>query len=83
MAEGEKAKRNFRVVRNSGKHEIGKLVSEWLGGTLDEQKKIWEGDRAAWHSSFLANSLESAAPSCAPRTRAFLKVQDGCNAFCS
>ncbi|MGZ3652478.1 MAG: MiaB/RimO family radical SAM methylthiotransferase [Bdellovibrionota bacterium] len=84
-AAGTKHEKNFRVLRNSAKSELGALVEEWLSGTLDEQKQIWNGERAAWHSSFLQNraALEHAEPSAAPRTRAFLKVQDGCNAFCS
>lgn len=80
------SKKNIRIVRNSAKQEINYLVEEWLAGALAAQKtEIVHGDRAAWHSSFLANrdSLEIAKASAAPRTRAFLKVQDGCNAFCS
>ena len=84
-AAGEKHNANFRVLRNSAKQELGVLVEEWLAGTLDSQRRIWNGDRAAWHSSFLQNraAAETAEPSAVPRTRAFLKVQDGCNAFCS
>jgi threonylcarbamoyladenosine tRNA methylthiotransferase MtaB len=82
-AAGERSGSNFRVLRNSAKQDLGELVRQWLSGTLDDQRRVWQGDRAAWHSSFLANSLEAHAPSAAPRTRAFLKVQDGCNAFCS
>lgn len=82
---GERAGTPFRVVRNAAKNELATLVEGWLAGTLDEQKKIWQGDRAAWHETILPNraAAEARAPSAAPRTRAFLKVQDGCNAFCS
>lgn len=85
-AAGERAGANFRVLRNAAKPELAALVGQWLNGALDEQQKIWNGDRANWHSSFLQN--RSAAELAAPggsieRTRAFLKVQDGCNAFCS
>lgn len=75
----------LRVVRNSGKSEIAGLVREWLAGALAEQGKVHAGDRAAWHQSFLANrdASEIGKDSAAPRTRAFLKVQDGCNAFCA
>jgi threonylcarbamoyladenosine tRNA methylthiotransferase MtaB len=85
LAAGEKAGANFRVLRNAAKPELSQMVEQWLANTLDEQKKIWNGDRAAWHSSFLQNrsAEELAEPSGAPRTRVFLKVQDGCNAFCS
>jgi threonylcarbamoyladenosine tRNA methylthiotransferase MtaB len=82
-AAGAKAGTEFRVLRNSGKVDFSNFLSRWLAGTLEEQKKIVEGDRAGWHTSFLPNSLEAGAPSAEPRTRAFLKVQDGCNAFCS
>ena len=77
--------RDFRVVRNSAKGEIAGLVREWLSGELEEQGRVVAGDRAAWHSSFLDNrdASEIGKESAAPRTRAFLKVQDGCNAFCS
>lgn len=77
--------RDFRVVRNSAKGEIAALVKEWLDGELAEQGRVHSGDRAAWHSSFLENrdASEIGKESAAPRTRAFLKVQDGCNAFCS
>lgn len=77
---------NVRIVRNSAKNEIGALVETWLRGALEEQKsEILHGDRAAWHKSFLNNrdALEIPKSSAAPRTRVFLKVQDGCNAFCA
>ena len=75
----------LRILRNSAKHELGTLVDGWLAGTLAQQKEIWHGDRAAWHQNILPNRVaeESSSPSAEPRTRAFLKVQDGCNAFCS
>ncbi len=77
--------RELRVVRNSAKGEIASLVSEWLDGVREEQAAIHQGNRAAWHSSFLDNrdATEIGKASAAPRTRTFLKVQDGCNAFCS
>ena len=77
--------RDLRIVRNSGKADISALVREWLEGELAEQGKVHSGDRAAWHRSFLENrdAAELGKESAAPRTRAFLKVQDGCNAFCS
>ncbi len=82
-AAGEKSGAPFRVLRNAAKPELKALVAEWLAGTLDEQKKIWNGDRVEWHSAILPNSLEARAASSEARTRAFLKVQDGCNAFCA
>jgi threonylcarbamoyladenosine tRNA methylthiotransferase MtaB len=82
---GNAGQKKVRVVRNSAKGELSALIEEWLKGELSEQSKIIHGDRAAWHQGLLANrdALEIAKPSAAPRTRAFLKVQDGCNAFCS
>lgn len=75
----------LRILRNSAKQDLGKLVEEWLAGALGEQKQIWQGDREDWHKSMLPARVaeEVNAPSAAPRTRVFLKVQDGCNAFCS
>jgi len=77
--------KQVRIVRNSAKQEISALVEEWLKGALTEQNAVLHGDRIAWHKSFLDNrdALEISKGSAAPRTRAFLKVQDGCNAFCS
>lgn len=79
------AGRDLQVVRNSGKSGIAGVVSEWLAGVKAEQGSVLAGDRAAWHKSFLENrdSSEIGKESAAPRTRAFLKVQDGCNAFCA
>ena len=75
----------FKVLRNSAKQELGPLVQEWLGGLLNEQKSIIHGDRAGWHSRILPNkpSALDVEASGVPRTRAFIKVHDGCNAFCS
>ncbi len=72
--------KNVRVVRNSAKKEIEGLVQEWLAGTLDEQRALVQGDRALWHAEILPNR---AGASESNRTRAFYKVQDGCNAFCA
>jgi threonylcarbamoyladenosine tRNA methylthiotransferase MtaB len=79
------ASATVRVVRNSAKQEIEALVEEWLKGALAEQRATVSGDRIAWHESILPNrdARESLAPSAEHRTRAFYKVQDGCNAFCS
>jgi threonylcarbamoyladenosine tRNA methylthiotransferase MtaB len=75
----------LRILRNRAKREIGSLVQEWLAGALGEQREIWNGDAGAWHKSILPSRTASASlePSAEHRTRAFFKVQDGCNAFCS
>lgn len=77
------------VVRNSAKDSISSAVEEWLSGMFTEQSRLLQGDRTAWHgkidyvpgASALSGGEEEAVG--AHRTRAFLKVQDGCNAFCS
>jgi threonylcarbamoyladenosine tRNA methylthiotransferase MtaB len=85
LASSASSEHKVRIVRNSAKEEVSTLVEEWLRGELSEQSEVIHGDRAAWHQGFLPNrdALEIAKPSAAPRTRAFLKVQDGCNAFCA
>lgn len=77
--------RDVRVLRNSGKWELEGVVSSWLAGESAD-KLVVAGDRAGWHSRILENrppQMGAELLSGAPRTRAFLKVQDGCNAFCS
>lgn len=79
------AGKDVRVVRNSGKFELASVVSSWLAGEKSAGTVV-SGDRAAWHGRILENRPPQIGPdysSGAPRTRAFLKVQDGCNAFCS
>jgi threonylcarbamoyladenosine tRNA methylthiotransferase MtaB len=58
-------------------------VTRWLAG--ENASGVVGGDRAAWHGRILPNRPPqlSAESSNAHRTRAFLKVQDGCNAFCT
>jgi threonylcarbamoyladenosine tRNA methylthiotransferase MtaB len=77
--------KNVRVVRNSGKFELTSLVTSWLAGE-ESGSCVIGGDRAAWHKNILENrppQMGTGLESGAHRTRAFLKVQDGCNAFCS
>ena len=79
------AGKEVQVVRNSGKWEIQSLVQAWLNGER-RAGGVVAGDRAAWHGKILENRPAHAASelaSAAARTRAFLKVQDGCNAFCA
>ncbi len=79
----------LRILRNRAKHELGSLVEEWFASASAEQRAeqrtIWNGDPVAWHKTILQNRVASEAHelSAQPRTRAFFKVQDGCNAFCS
>ncbi len=68
------------VARNSAKKDIAAAIEDWLAGTLAEQKTALQGDRVAWHDQ--VDLVEGAAAQ-SSKTRAFLKVQDGCNAFCS
>ncbi len=71
------------VIRNSGKNLLGATIEEWLAGTLSEQKKIVHGERADWHARIGVASGAALDGASEKRTRAFLKVQDGCNQFCS
>ncbi|MDD4861275.1 MAG: tRNA (N(6)-L-threonylcarbamoyladenosine(37)-C(2))-methylthiotransferase MtaB, partial [Smithellaceae bacterium] len=62
------------VVGNDQKHKIAGLLSH----PLPDRPRIFIGD------IFLQKQLPFAPPSrLAGRTRAFFKIQDGCNAFCS
>jgi threonylcarbamoyladenosine tRNA methylthiotransferase MtaB len=77
------AERKVRVVRNSAKDRLEDVVSDWLAGMVEEQKSVVTGDRPGWHKKILENRDPSQAVAASSRTRAFYKVQDGCNAFCS
>jgi threonylcarbamoyladenosine tRNA methylthiotransferase MtaB len=72
-----------RILKNSAKDELEAVVAEWLNGLLAEQKKVVSGDRVGWHGKILENKAAEQVIHSANRTRAFYKVQDGCNAFCS
>ena len=60
------------VVGNSGKGDIPKLVSEYLNGgacrCIKENETVFSEPAEFFHSD---------------RTRAFIKIEDGCNRFCS
>lgn len=75
--------RKVAVVRNSAKDNLETVVAEWLGGVLEEQKSLVTGDRPGWHKKILENRNPNESVSASMRTRAFYKVQDGCNAFCA
>lgn len=62
------------VVGNDHKHKI----TELLGQSSSDRRRIWAGDifQQGQFPPQPASKLTG-------RTRAFLKVQDGCNAFCS
>lgn len=85
LAAAAEGRPDVQIVRNSAKDEIGPLVERWLEGELARQLEVRSGDRAGWHAKILPSREAGASqqPSAEPRTRAFLKVQDGCNAFCS
>ena len=62
------------VVGNDQKHRIPEL----LVGSLPDRQRIFSGD------IFLQKQFACApAPKLMGRTRAFFKIQDGCDAFCS
>ncbi|MCO5141684.1 MAG: tRNA (N(6)-L-threonylcarbamoyladenosine(37)-C(2))-methylthiotransferase MtaB [Oligoflexia bacterium] len=71
---------NFVILRNSAKSEISEVISGWL--KKQSQEGVVHGDRLGWHQSVRASNsyLQEGKTK---RTRAFYKVQDGCNAFCS
>lgn len=71
---------DLKVLRNSAKNEVGEAIQSWLAS---EASSLRQGDRVAWHKKVdhVVNSALTAQSEA--RTRAFLKVQDGCNAFCS
>lgn len=73
---------DLRVLRNSAKEGLEGLVQEWLAGALREQR-VTNGDRVGWHERILPKREAHESVAAAGRTRAFFKVQDGCNAFCA
>lgn len=71
------------IARNSAKGEIPAAVLGWL--EKQTTPMLLTGDRAEWHgkADHLPGAAHTAPDASEHRTRAFLKVQDGCNAFCS
>ncbi len=68
------------LARNSAKAELANVIRAGLDGVVLPSEAI-VGDRSRWHQSLdFVPGAESLAGN---RTRAFLKVQDGCNQFCS
>lgn len=63
------------VIANSHKGEIESLVTQHVDGLLSE--------RVFRSNIFRKDELEEGGGLEADHTRAFLKVQDGCNSFCS
>ncbi len=74
--------RQLKVLRNSAKDQLETVVEEWLTGMVQKQKTL-QGDRIGWHEKILENRDPSIPVEASFRTRAFYKVQDGCNAFCA
>ncbi len=70
------------VIRNSAKNQFSETVKAWLEGN-SSSASIVHGDRADWHQRIGVMSGAALAAQSEKRTRAFLKVQDGCNQFCS
>jgi threonylcarbamoyladenosine tRNA methylthiotransferase MtaB len=83
LSETEIGDRKLRVLRNSAKDELEAVVEDWLAGMLSGQRSVVAGDRVGWHEKILENRDPGEAVSASFRTRAFYKVQDGCNAFCA
>ena len=71
----EKTKAVDLVVGNSDRHNLKPIVENFL---TDKQKKVFKSNifkNSSLFSDFITPSFD--------RTRAFLKIQDGCDSFCS
>ena len=80
---GEFKEKSFILARNSAKTELAKHIVDTLGKLRQGEvvgEKLLEGDRANWHKEM--DDERDFFPRTS-RTRIFLKVQDGCNQFCS
>jgi threonylcarbamoyladenosine tRNA methylthiotransferase MtaB len=62
------------VVGNTHKEELARLITEVLS---DRQKKVFRSDILEKEDLELGSGIE------ASRTRAFVKIQDGCDCYCS
>lgn len=76
------------VVGNSHKAEIIEKVAEYL--SLRSENNASDNNGSAEYNSCLVTSMtrehhyeEMSISSCEDRTRAFIKIEDGCNQFCS
>lgn len=69
------------LARNSGKAELADAIVRAMQSIPAGGRDVWTGDRSAWHKK--VDFLPGAEASAGTRTRAFLKVQDGCNQFCA
>ena len=69
------------VIGNNRKNELVEILREYMDGREDEKKEdnIFVRDINSGKEAYERLSLERTAE----HTRAFLKVQDGCNQFCS
>lgn len=63
------------VVANSHKGSLERLLDQYFKGTLQE--------RVFRSNIFRKDDLEAGGGTEAGHTRAFLKIQDGCNSFCT
>jgi threonylcarbamoyladenosine tRNA methylthiotransferase MtaB len=72
---------NAAVLRNSAKDQLENIVIDWLDSS--KMEALIAGDRVAWHKKILENFQHDSEIVSSHRTRAFYKVQDGCNAFCA
>ncbi|MBI2952939.1 MAG: tRNA (N(6)-L-threonylcarbamoyladenosine(37)-C(2))-methylthiotransferase MtaB [Chloroflexi bacterium] len=61
------------IVANGDKHRIAELASERLGAASDGHADTTDQDLFGASGNLLASG----------RTRAFVKIEDGCNKFCS
>ena len=76
-------KENLILARNSAKVELPKSIVDTLANLkkgMPIKARLLKGDRLRWHSKM--DDEKNFFPR-ASRTRIFLKVQDGCDQFCS
>lgn len=71
------------VVRNSAKNQLAETVRKWLADRPESASSVVHGERIDWHKRISVMSGAALQAKSEKRTRAFLKVQDGCNQFCS
>ena len=63
------------IVANSHKGQLGEIITKYLKGQL--QQKVFKSN------IFQKNDLETGGDQEKKHTRSFLKIQDGCNSFCT
>lgn len=68
------------LARNSAKQDLPNAIVQGLRNP-GSAPQLLSGDRSVWHKE--VDFAQGSELSAGTRTRAYLKVQDGCNQFCS